>query len=474
MSRFIRFPKHFAFAFSLFLFCCLSSNSIAQYNIGHSTITFQDPSRSNRNIPTEIYYPATSTGNNPPAVAGSYPVIVFGHGFAMAWSAYQNIWEHIVPRGYIIAFPTTEGSLFSTNHQAFGWDLQFLVSALQAEGANNTSILYNVVAPETALMGHSMGGGAAFLAADSLCQNNNSFLKTLVGLAPAESTTNNVSSINSARTTTVPSLVLSGGQDGVTPPVDHHIPMYDSLNASCKTFLNILGGAHCYFANTNFNCDLGEATASTGISITRLEQQDIAFDFMDMWLDFYLKGICQAFTDFQDSLQISTRINHNQSCNPNPVPLATATASGLTLTAAPSGADSYQWIDCPSNSPINNATTITYTGVANQSYAVIITQGNCADTSSCIMLTGTNINTVSSAAEIAVFPNPSSDWLTIDASDIASYEYKIYDLLGQIYYQGQHHSNRPLKLSTKALASGVYWLQIQHNNQLQTIKLIKK
>ena len=250
--------------------------------IGHTTIVFEDPERGNREIETEIYYPATSSGDDTPAINEETPVIVFGHGFVMAWSAYENLWEEFVPRGYIMAFPRTEGNLFSTDHQEFGWDLQFLVTAIQQQGSDQNSILYNAVASETALMGHSMGGGAAFLAADSLCNNGNTNLKTLIGLAPAESNTNGVSSIASATEVTVPSFILSGVQDGVTPPIDHHIPMYNNLASDCKTILNITGGAHCYFANSNLNCDIGEGTSSTGISISRLEQHDITFDFVNL------------------------------------------------------------------------------------------------------------------------------------------------------------------------------------------------
>ena len=36
------------------------------------------------------------------------------------------------------------------------------------------------LANHTALMGHSMGGGATFLAADSLSQNDNPQLKTIL------------------------------------------------------------------------------------------------------------------------------------------------------------------------------------------------------------------------------------------------------------------------------------------------------
>lgn len=328
---------------------------LGQFAIGHTTIIFQDPDRGNRAIETEIYYPATSAGTDTPIESGAYPVIVFGHGFVMSWDAYENLWEEFVPRGYIMAFPRTEGNIFSTDHQEFGWDLQFLVGAMQAEGASSGSVLFGGVAPETALMGHSMGGGASFLAADSLCVNQNPYLKTLIGLAPAESTTNGVSSINSARTVTVPSLILSGGQDGVTPPADHHIPMYDSLASDCKTFINVLGGAHCYFANANFNCDFGESTSSTGISITRTEQHEITFDFVNLWLDYTLKGDCGSFSVFSDSLNLSPRVDFNQTCSLNPV------AYNLAESAQVCSGDSYTFPDGTTTTNITAQTVHTST-----------------------------------------------------------------------------------------------------------------
>ncbi len=60
----------------------------AQYQVGHLQQTFVDSSRGNRNITTEIYYPAATAGNNVPVAAGQFPVLVFGHGFVMTWSAF--------------------------------------------------------------------------------------------------------------------------------------------------------------------------------------------------------------------------------------------------------------------------------------------------------------------------------------------------------------------------------------------------
>ena len=50
---------------------------------GHFNTTYQDPSRGNRNIETEVYYPATTAGDNTPMASRLISVIVFGHGFVM-------------------------------------------------------------------------------------------------------------------------------------------------------------------------------------------------------------------------------------------------------------------------------------------------------------------------------------------------------------------------------------------------------
>lgn len=430
-----------------------STSLFAQHQVGHTTITFQDANRGNRNIQTEIYYPAQTAGNNTTAVQDTFPVIVFGHGFVMAWDAYQNVWEEFVPQGYILVFPRTEGSILGTNHQEFGWDLQFLVSQLQVEGATPASLLYNVVAPETALMGHSMGGGAAFLAADSLVNNGNGNLKTLVGLAPAESSTNGVSSINSAKSITVPSVIFSGSQDGVTPPGDHHIPMYDSLASSCKTFVSITGGAHCYFANSNFNCDFGEGTSSTGISITRAEQHDIYFDFLALWLDYTLKYNCNAFTEFNDSLSNSARVTYNQSCVPSPTPIISYNTG--TFTSSVSGV-SYVWY--LNGVPIPNSNQISIVSSQQGAYEVeVFFADGCSEISAPYNLITTAVENYKSD-EYMMYPNPTSSKITfINVNQNELNAIKIYDTLGQGVHSFQIANNT---IDVSSFSKGIYFIQL--------------
>lgn len=315
--------KHL-FLVTIFLF--LGSNSLfAQYAIGHTTITFNDAGRTGgfgsgggagRQIQSEIYYPAVTAGNNTAVVNGSFPVIVFGHGFVMSWDAYQNIWEELVPEGYILVFPRTEGG-FSPVHNEFALDLALCVNKMQALNSNSSSLFFNHVSSKSALMGHSMGGGASILAAA-----NNSTIETVIGLAPAETTP---SAITAAVQVTVPALIFSGSADGVTPPNDHHIPIYNSLSSLCKYFISITGGAHCYFANSNFNCDFGEGVSSTGISISRAQQHAILFEYILPWLDYKLKNNCTAAATFTNSLNADTDITFQEDCS---IPAPVISASG--------------------------------------------------------------------------------------------------------------------------------------------------
>ena len=90
------------FYYILFFVCFISKAQ--PYAIGHTTITFVDASRNNRNIATEIYYPANVAGNNVGVATTSelFPVLSFGHGFLMGYDAYQNFWETLVPNGFVI------------------------------------------------------------------------------------------------------------------------------------------------------------------------------------------------------------------------------------------------------------------------------------------------------------------------------------------------------------------------------------
>jgi pimeloyl-ACP methyl ester carboxylesterase len=278
------------------------------YAIGKSVVTFKDSSRNNRNIETEIYYPATQAGNNVP-LAGSadikFPVISFGHGFVMTVDAYANIRNILVPEGYIVALTKTEGSL-APSHANFGKDLAFVIDAITRLNQNSNSIFLNRVDSMNCVMGHSMGGGAAHLAAAE-----NKKIKTVVTFAAAET---NPSAIAAARQLLIPALVFAGGNDCVTPPSEHQLPIYNALKRDCKTYLSIIGGSHCYMAENNTPCSFGESTCTPAPNISRAEQHAVIKSYLLLWLKYQLKKDCNAGKDFEAQMKNDPAITYQNSC----------------------------------------------------------------------------------------------------------------------------------------------------------------
>lgn len=295
-------PGHFM----LFIAIAFSGQVLAQsFPIGHTSATYIDPSRNDRQIPTEIYYPGQTEGENVPIAAGVFPVLSFGHGFVMTLDAYLNFSNLLVPQGYILMLPNTETS-FSPSHADLGLDLAFLISAMQDDGNDPGSLFYGAVADESAVMGHSMGGGASFLAAAAETG--------ITAIANFAAAITSPSSVTAAASTEIPALMFSGSADCVTPPSQHQQPMYDSLASDCKTLVSVTGGGHCYFADYNLLCTFGENSCSPNLTITREQQQDATFDLLIPWLAFTLKGDAAAWEEFNDSLQSSSRITYQQDC----------------------------------------------------------------------------------------------------------------------------------------------------------------
>lgn len=290
------------------LFASLSNINAQPYQIGHTTIAFTDATRSNRSIATEIYYPADVNGENVPFTnlnSLKFPSLVFGHGFMMTWDAYQNFWEALVPNGYIIAFPKSEGS-FSPSHLEFGKDLAFVINQMNILGTQNTSIFFNRVSPKNTVMGHSMGGGASFL---SVPLNPN--ITTLVNFAAAETTP---SAITAAASISIPSFIFAGANDCVASPTTNQVPLYNGLTSACKTYISMVGASHCQMANSNTLCSFGESTCTPTATITRTEQHNKIFSYLLPWLNFQLKSDCSQGAIFDSQIISDAAITYQKNC----------------------------------------------------------------------------------------------------------------------------------------------------------------
>ena len=149
------------------------------------------------------------------------------------------------------------------------------------------------------------------------------------------------------------------------------------------------------------------------------------------------------------------------------------TQNGATLTASASGA-SYQWIDCSNNSPIAGATSQSYTATQNGSYAVIVTQGNCSDTSACLSVTGIGMAENSFASVISVYPNPNQGQFSIDLG--AKYEnviITITDARGRLV-QSQVIDNASLVPVSINAPAGLYAITIISGDSKAVMTIVKE
>jgi len=282
------------------------------YEIGHTSAAYTDPDRGDRSVPTEIFYPSDTPGDDVPIAApppGGFPVVAFGHGFLIPWDDYEYVWEGLVPEGYVVALPRTEQGLLPS-HAEFGRDLAFVVRRLRIEGDDPGSLLFGALSDAGAVAGHSMGGGAALLGAAG-----DATVTAVANLAAAET---NPSAIAAASGITAPALLFSGGVDCVTPPPDHQIPMYDALASDCRTRITIDGASHCQFAEYNFVCSLGEG-ACDDPTITREEQHGLTISLLEPWLGYALGDDLWAWLDFQSLLETTSGIAYEQDCTPTSV-----------------------------------------------------------------------------------------------------------------------------------------------------------
>ncbi len=443
------------------------SASAQNFEIGHTTITFNDPNRTGgfgsgggpgRQIQSEIYYPADIAGTDVNVANGEFPIIAFGHGFAMVWDAYANIWEELVPEGYIIIFPRTEGG-FSPSHEDFGMDLVLVLESMENLHTDNSSLFFDHIANSAGIMGHSMGGGATALAAA-----NNTNIKTIVGLAPAETTP---SAEQAAANISVPALIFSADEDAVTPAADHHQPIYDNLASSCKYFINILGGGHCYYANSNFNCDFGENASGGNITITRAEQQAIMFTYLIPWLNLYLQPDCASSDTFITTLPNDSEVTYQSECtNGFQIYDTEVYNSGSTLGSLQDNTV-YQWLDCDNNfAPITGATNQSFTATSQGWYAVQLGDGICVDTSACMPLV-LNVEELQ-LPKLAVYPNPSNGNFIVELDHDAALV--IRSLNGTIVHSGKY-SQGENSIEIQA-ASGLYLINITTSQGAQNRRYI--
>jgi pimeloyl-ACP methyl ester carboxylesterase len=237
-----------------------------QLSLSTTTVSRLTVSIDGRSFPARVVRPTDTT-------KGPFPVVAFGHGFSQTASRYASTLQAIAARGYIVVAPDSETGLFP-NHGRLADDLWRAVRWGQAQSA------WNPDATRDAVAGHSMGGGAALVAADRYPA-----IDTVMTLAAAET---NPSATTASAGVTVPALYVVGSRDTVVAPSTTRA-MY-AAKPSPASWVSITGGYHCGFNDsTSFfglGCDRGGISRASQLAITR--------ELLGDWLDTRLTGATQT------------------------------------------------------------------------------------------------------------------------------------------------------------------------------------
>ena len=132
----------------------------------------------------------------------------------------------------------------------------------------------------------------------------------------------------------------------------------------------------------------------------------------------------------------------------------------------------YSWLDCNSGNLISGENGRTFKPTQDGSYASIVSNGVCTDTSGCKTITLTLIDNLGKKGSINIFPNPTYNSITISYLEVFSV-IKVTNLHDQIVFETQTTS--PIfEVNLTNLPSGVYQVAIEASDYRIVKKVIKK
>jgi hypothetical protein len=153
-------------------------------------------------------------------------------------------------------------------------------------------------------------------------------------------------------------------------------------------------------------------------------------------------------------------------------PTAGAVDNG-NATISATGMGTYQWIDCATNTAISGATSALFAPTQNGSYQVVVSNGNCSDTSDCVTISTVGLfeNEMNS---LSVYPNPTSGSVTLSINSGIIANISVKDAAGRVVLNKQIQATTTA-LDLSGMQNGVYFVEVlTENNAKQTIRVVKQ
>ncbi len=275
----------------------ISSASAQTWEIGYKSMTFTDPSRSNRQIDANVFYPADVTGWDVPfgsPIEKRYPVVVFGHDEGTGFNHYAYIWNYLTVRGFIVITPLTEMSAVM-DVEEFAKDLAFVAQSVKDGRLDPTSFFYQRYNNKSCLIGHGKGGSAAVLGVQHFPT-----VTTLVTLAANEVAPGVAAA---ATQITAPSVVVAGGEDCVSPLATVQEAIFNNLASDCKTLVHYTTVPRCPFAQNASSCTASQVTCGGPNPYSWQAVSNHTAYLLVSFMRYYMKSNAPALDKFEWKLQ---------------------------------------------------------------------------------------------------------------------------------------------------------------------------
>lgn len=134
---------------------------------------------------------------------------------------------------------------------------------------------------------------------------------------------------------------------------------------------------------------------------------------------------------------------------------------------------SYQWYDCDSQTIIPGATGQNLNSNDPGNFSVIITDGNCVDTSICYEVFGIGIYDDDKFKYVNIYPNPNQGLVNIDLGNLKEVSIKLYTARGRLIYQEDNITSVKHHFEFNS-TPGLYFIELNAQGENYRFKLVKE
>jgi hypothetical protein len=151
------------------------------------------------------------------------------------------------------------------------------------------------------------------------------------------------------------------------------------------------------------------------------------------------------------------------------------TQNGFSLVADHTS-PTYKWLDCNNGyAVITGATSQTFTPTVSGSYAVVVSQSGCTDTSNCHYITAVGLNTLNSIEGVSVYPTITSNEINVQLNkSYNQVQIEVVDLTGRIVVRTNADGLTNMTLDVNSLMNGSYIVRITADGSNGVHRFVKK